>query len=300
MKPLTLLKNIDGLTGYTTVNSLSGGKTSSYIAANYPADYDVFALIRVSDPNCKFKDEKVRLWVEDRLQTSFIGTAEDDAIVYTMLDLEQFIGREITWVSGPTFEDSRMPYTMAGGKGFYLPNITARYCTRDMKTRPIAAWRHKTIPGDVVMRFGFRANESNRANKMNDKLNQKGHSEVKIVVGKHPSGRNKWQVVDYCKPSFPLIEDSVFKDQIEAFWTGKPVRFAYMNNCVGCWWRSPVLLRHMAERHPDKMEFFAALEEASGSRFKKEVSYRDIINWSPQRQLFDSDFNECDSGYCGM
>ena len=31
-----------------TVNSLSGGKTSSYIAANYPADYNVFALVRMN------------------------------------------------------------------------------------------------------------------------------------------------------------------------------------------------------------------------------------------------------------
>ena len=68
-----------------SINSLSGGKTSSYIAANYPADYDVFSLVRVEDPNCKFKDDKVRQLVEDRLQAPFIGTAEMDTIVYTML-----------------------------------------------------------------------------------------------------------------------------------------------------------------------------------------------------------------------
>lgn len=43
------------------VNSLSGGKTSSYIAANYPADYDVFALVRTDDKNCLFPDKKQRL-----------------------------------------------------------------------------------------------------------------------------------------------------------------------------------------------------------------------------------------------
>lgn len=43
-----------------TVNSLSGGKTSSYIAANYPADYNIFALVRIEDKNCKFPDEKIR------------------------------------------------------------------------------------------------------------------------------------------------------------------------------------------------------------------------------------------------
>ena len=43
-----------------TVNSLSGGKTSSYIAANYPANYDVFALVRTDDKNCMFPDKKLR------------------------------------------------------------------------------------------------------------------------------------------------------------------------------------------------------------------------------------------------
>ena len=40
------------------VNSLSGGKTSSYIAANYPADYDIFALVRIEDKQSMFPDKK--------------------------------------------------------------------------------------------------------------------------------------------------------------------------------------------------------------------------------------------------
>jgi len=88
-----------------TVNSLSGGKTSSYIAANYPADYDVFALVRIEHEASKFPDAKIRQEVEDRIQAPFIATAEDDTIIYTMLDLEQYIGRKITWVTGKTFDD---------------------------------------------------------------------------------------------------------------------------------------------------------------------------------------------------
>ena len=68
-----------------TVNSLSGGKTSSYIAANYPADYNVFALVRTEDKSCLFPDSKIRQEVSDRLGTDFIGTLEDDIIIYTML-----------------------------------------------------------------------------------------------------------------------------------------------------------------------------------------------------------------------
>ena len=277
-----------------TLNSLSGGKTSSYIAANYPADYDVFSLVRVEDKNCKFPDEKIRKEVEDRIQAPFIGTAEDDMIVYTMLDLEQYIGRPITWVTGKTFEQSINKH------GGFLPNKIARYCTTDMKTMPIAEWRYNNIQEDVAMRFGYRANEMGRAKRMMEKTNDNGMTEVKIVVGKHNNGNNKWKTIEYCKPEFPLIDAHLFKDTIEEYWKDKPIRFAYMNNCVGCWWRSPMLLSHMSKRHPEKMDWFARQEEDNKGRFKSEVSYREIMNYKTQFQLFDDDFNECDSGYCGL
>ena len=278
-----------------TINSLSGGKTSSYIAANYPADYNVFSLVRTNDIASKFKDEKIRKLVEDRLQAPFISTAEDDTIIYTMLDLEQYIGKEITWVTGPTFEDAIKNH------GGYLPNKVARYCTTDMKTMPIAKWRYDNIDDDVEMRFGFRANEQSRAKTMNDKLNERGMTEVKIVIGRTKTGtRNRWGVIDYCKPTFPLIEDGIFKDNVEEFWRDKPVRFAYMNNCIGCWWRGPMLLKHMADKHPEKMDWFARQEEGNKGNFKSDVSYREIINYNSQFSLFDEDFSECDGGYCGL
>lgn len=276
------------------VNSLSGGKTSSYIAANYPADYDVFSLVRIEDKNCKFPDEKIRKEVEDRIQAPFIGTAEDDTIIYTMFDLEQYIGRAITWVTGRTFEATISKH------GGYLPNKIARYCTTDMKTLPIAEWRYKNIKEEVAMRFGYRANEQGRAKRMMEKTNDNGMTEVKIVVGKHDNGNNKWKIIEYCKPEFPLIQDNLFKDNIDEYWKNKPVRFAYMNNCVGCWWRSPMLLNHMSNRHPNKMDWFAKQEENNKGRFQSKVSYREIINYKIQATLFDDDFNECDSGYCGL
>ena len=50
-----------------TVNSISGGKTSAYIAAHYPADYDVFALVRIEHEASKFPDKKIRQLVEKSL-----------------------------------------------------------------------------------------------------------------------------------------------------------------------------------------------------------------------------------------
>ncbi len=117
-----------------TVNSLSGGKTSSYIAVNYPADYNIFALVRTSDESCLFPDAKVRQIVSDRIGHEFIGTLEEDMIIYTMLDLEQYIGKEIIWLSDYTFEEVIKKHAN------YLPNQVTRFCTTDMKVVPIAQW----------------------------------------------------------------------------------------------------------------------------------------------------------------
>ena len=72
-----------------------------------------------------------------------------------------------------------------------------------------------------------------------------------------------------------------------------------MNNCVGCFHRNPVLLKHMSERNPDKFQWFVNAEKDSRT-FKKGMTYEQIKNSLKQIKLFDDDFSECDSGYCGL
>ena len=178
-----------------TVNSISGGKTSAYIAANYPADYNVFSLVRTDDKNCMYPDAKVRQLVSDKLDTEFIGTLEDDVIIDTILDLEQFIGQEIHWVTGKTFDD-----VIIRGKKKYLPNVTQRFCTTEMKLQPLFNWWQNNFKEVVEMRIGFRANEQSRAKTMLSKLNQNGNLTFKTIVGKRKT-QNKWADIEWQKPA---------------------------------------------------------------------------------------------------
>ena len=280
-----------------TVNSLSGGKTSSYIAANYPADYNVFALVRTDDKNCMFPDAKVRQMVSDRLGTEFIGTLEEDTIIYTMLDLEQFIGSKIDWVTGKTFDE-----VILRNRKKYLPNATQRFCTTEMKLQPLFDWWRNSINEVVEMRIGFRANEGSRAKTILSKTNENGNSTFKAIVGKRKT-QKKWADIEWQKPRFPLIEDNIYKDKVEKYWKNKNVRFAYMNNCVGCFHRNEVLLKLMSDKHPNKFQWFVNAEQETGYNvrtFKNGVTYDRIKDSLKQTQLFDDDFNECDSGYCGL
>ena len=284
-----------------TVNSLSVGKTSSYIAANYPADYNVFSLVRTDDKKCMFPDSKIRQEVSDRLGTEFIGTLEEDTIIYTMLDLEQFIGSKIDWVSGETFDNV---ISRNNGKT-QLPNPMRRFCTVDMKIKPIFDWWKENINEIVETRIGFRANETNRANTMIERCKPtNGVMTFKTIIGKRKT-QNKWEDIPYQIPRFPLIEDNIFKDKVEKYWNDKNVRFAYMNNCVGCMHRNPLLLRKMFDKEPTKMNWFVeaekkAIKSYKNNQWRSDVTYEKIGKSLSQIELFDDNFNECDSGHCGL
>ena len=284
-----------------TVNSLSGGKTSSYIAINYPADFNVFSLVRTNDKLCKYPDKKVRQIVSDRINAEFICTLEDDVIINTILDLEQFTGREIKWVTGKTFDK-----TIDRKSGIpNLPQPMRRFCTYEMKVKPLFDyWRILNIDA-WECRFGFRANETRRAKNTNNRLNENGFLTEKGIIGKSKNGnRNKWQEFEYQKPSYPLIENQIYKDTIVNFWNGKPVRFAWLNNCVGCMHKDPILLKKMMGLHPNKLQWFIDKENKAkvmnGNTWRQDVEYSNIQKWNPQFELFNDDFNDCDSGYCGL
>jgi len=280
-----------------TVNSISGGQTSAYICANYPADYNVFSLVTTDDKKCLYPDSKIRQIVSDKIGKEFIGTLEDDIIIKTILQLEQFIGQNIDWVAGQSFDE----IINRNGK-MYLPNVTQRFCTTEMKLKPIFEWWQKTINDPVEMRIGFRANEQKRAKRMIEKTNKNGFSEFKTIVGQSANGRNKWKNIEWQKPVFPLINDNIYKDNIIEFWKTKPIEFAFMNNCVGCFHRNEILLKFMSQQHPNKFQWFCDQEKNGYEKrtFKNGISYEKIKNYNMQHELFNSDFNDCDSGYCGI
>tara|TARA_R100001463_G_scaffold3528_1_gene14225 strand:+ start:231 stop:1094 length:864 start_codon:yes stop_codon:yes gene_type:complete len=285
-----------------TVNSISGGKTSAYIAANYPADYNVFSLVRTDDKKCMFPDAKLRQVVSDKIGKEFIGTLEDDMIIHTILDLEQFIGTKIDWVSGLTFDEI---IKMKNGLTF-IPQVTARFCSSKLKVVPISKWWYENIKEPVEMRIGFRANEMRRAKKMQEKTNEYGFTTEKIMIKKNKNKNNKWKEFEWRKPVFPLINDNIYRDKIVKYWKDKPVRFAKFNNCIGCFHAEDLFLKHQSTRHDSKFKWFIEQEKKSikdykGRQWKTGYStYEQIYNSLKQMELFDDDFNSCDSGSCGL
>ncbi len=280
-----------------TITPVSGGKSSAYVAANYKSDALIFSLVRTMDKNLQFPDKQLRKVVSDKINAEFVGTLEQDDIIYTMLDLEQYLGKKVNWVTGLPFEK------IIVNRGGYLPNIATRYCTTELKMRPIVHWWYENYKTPVEMPIGYRFTERSRKTKMVNKLNNKGLHEFEITLEKHEKGRhkgnNKWVTVEWRVPTFPLIEDVIYRDEINSFWDGKPVRFAELNNCIGCFHRGAALLNYMSKIEPEKFNWFIEQENMREGFFKKEVSYEKARD-SKFSERIDFDAKKCDSGFCGM
>lgn len=292
-----------------TVNSVSGGKTSAFVMANFPADYNIFQLVRTNNPNALFmkgKDEKTRQLVSDRIGFEFVGTLEEDACIYTILDLEQYLGSEIKInTSSKSFEEM-----IAEHGDRYLPSPLRRYCTQELKLQIAFEWWQKTFKGEIIeTRIGYRANEMRRMKNKIKKCDKNRIESFEHVIGTKETKKGVqqiWQTTKFQKPVFPLIEKRpTWKDEIENFWENKPIRFAEFNNCVGCFHREPALLKYMWQKEPDKMQIFSDFEKNrkySNDTLKadKDITYEKIKNLNLNVKLTANSFSECDSGYCGL
>jgi hypothetical protein len=297
-----------------SVNSLSGGKTSSYIALNYPADYNVFSLVCIDDHRCKPKDNAIIKYVNDKLikynsiYGDFIATAEDDKTLKVMMDLEQLMGKEIIWVRGRSFDQ-----IIDEGSHTRLPSWARRYCTVQMKIEPIFYWWFNYIGEKINMRIGFRRDEYERMERFFNNSNP-NYTKIPIYCKNYGSKQQKMQEFNWRYCSFPLIKDDIYKKDVDSFWEKKgfvggdlfeerrQIDFPIVSNCVGCFHKKPETLCIMSNLHPEKMNWFAEQEvKEMGTWLDSKVPYFDLIKFA--KDGFTEDvLNEfgasCDSGGC--
>lgn len=250
-----------------SINSLSGGKTSSYLAVHYPADYNIFSLVRIEDKNCTPKDKRLVQMVSDKIGTKFIATAEDDLTLKLMFDLEQFLGREIIWLTGITFDE-----LIRRRKA--LPNQQWRFCTTELKMKPIYKWWRQNINEICEMRIGFRYDEKERADNF-----------------KTTWGKKEWRV-----GNFLLIKNKVNHYTVKQWADSTNLVFPLDSNCVGCFWKPSQQLRKNWQDNPNKMQWFSGKELKN--TWKKEMRYSSIKKLMIQSDFIFGTGSGCQAGYC--
>lgn len=274
-----------------TINSLSGGKTSSYMAAHYPADYNIFALVTIDEKNCTPKDKSIVKYVSDKIGMDFIATAESDITLFAMRDLEQLIGQKIIWVTGNSFDKIIK-------ENNFLPSWARRYCTTEMKIRPIFDWWYKNINEKVKMGIGFRYDEMERAERLS--------TSFKGVVGKRGT-RNKWQEIEWREGYFPLIENKIMHYDVVKWALKSGLLFPNDSNCVGCFHKPIQQLRKNWEDENLKMQWFANAEKKPlkykgkyiAQTFKdNKMTYEQIKTIGLQTDFFFGTGSGCQAGFC--
>lgn len=266
-----------------TIHSLSGGKTSSFMAFHYPADYNIFALVTIDDINCQPKDKRLVQKVSDKIGKEFIATAEDDSTLIAMLDLEQLLGKEIIWVTGKSFDN------VIKNNGGWLPSKLRRFCTTEMKIRPIWDWWYKNIGEKVKMGIGYRYDEKERADRFS--------TIFKGITGKRGT-RNKWEEIEWREGWFPLIDNKIGHYRVYKWAESSGIIFPKDSNCVGCFHKPNQQLRKNWDDNTQKLQWFSDKEKIGKGTWKEYISYEQIKKIGLQQDFFFGTGSGCQAGFC--
>src|SRR5690606_34781702 len=166
-----------------TINSLSGGKTSSFMGIHFPAQHDLFACVEQFAPfwtfaekehwyDIRFKRQAAHDWL--RLYNGdFVMSAEDDRTLIALHQLSIELGTDHR---GRHSGKGKIEVVFARDYGIgkyrtyddivkdFLPNSRKRLCTEVLKVVPLYNYVRKNIEpsGKVEMRIGFRLDELDR------------------------------------------------------------------------------------------------------------------------------------------
>ncbi len=274
-----------------SVNSISGGKTSCYMAVHYPTDINIFACVCIDYEPAKPKDEAVFKYALDKLNGNFIASAEHEKTLKVVMQLEQVLGKEIVWVRGKSFDQ------VIDEAGCF-PTWARRFCTTEMKIIPLMMYCYFRY-GKTLMQIGFRADEPDRI------IRGGVNNTLKIPVSCKNYGQRhqNWQEINWTEKTFPL--NRTFHYEIRKYWEGKTeFDFPFDSNCRGCHHKPKALIKENWLETPEILEWFALQEKKKKLKGGKYhtfnddgTMYEDIFKMNFQEK-FDFDFTMCNSGGC--
>jgi hypothetical protein len=220
------------------VISFSGGRTSGYMLRRV-LDAGLQADVRVVFSNTG----------KERLET---------------LDFVAECGKRwdvpITWVEkGPagfricdrsTASTEGQPFSDLITARKYLPNPVTRYCTSELKIRPMRDFMRSVGHADDTWTnvVGIRGDEPRRAARMKDRNNE-----------------GKWDV------AMPLYDAGITLADVTAFWTAQPFDLAlqpWEGNCDLCFLKSTNRRLRVIEDRPALADWWIAQEAKIGKTFR--------------------------------
>lgn len=278
-----MTRNFFNITEPTCI-SFSGGRTSAYM------------LWRVLEANNgKLPEEAVVCFAntgkEEEETLNFVRDCQTNwnvPIVWIEYDSES--ERNYKIVDFDTASRNGEPFEAVIKKKNYLPNPVTRFCTVEMKIRPIARYlvdigfAEKTSHAENMSWVGIRADEQRRAAKISE------------------------------KDRIPLAMAGVTKETVGDFWKNQTFDLklpningvTYHGNCDLCFLKGANQTFRLIKEKPDralwwiKMENTTLASKPSGATFRKDrPSYLEMYNYAlEQDDLFSTD-DESIACFCG-
>lgn len=248
--------------------SFSGGRTSGYM---------LWRIVQAHGGT-----------IPDDVRVTFANTGREmpETLAFVR-DCGDRFGAEIVWLEYVNGEHGqrwrRADYTTAARNGEpfaamiarkkFLPNVVARFCTQELKIRPMRdfarslGWEHWT---NVV---GLRADERYR-----------------VASIKASAERERWE------SDTPLATAGITKADVTAFWARQNFDLELPNvngvtplgNCDLCFLKGEATLAGIARAYPERVQWWADMEEQTGGTFSKRFRHSDLVGASTHPDLFDS------------
>ena len=297
------MKEFDNIESLETVTSVSGGKTSAYMAVHCPTDRYIFAPVLTDDPNTVIKDKSLRDYCHSKVpwfDWSSKGCRELDLTLANLRELEQIIGKPIEWVAAPfTFDqtikgttDSALAKCFNGRAttSMMLPNERIRFCTQTHKIYPIAWHVYLTGTGQpCIMNIGFRADEMYRVERWTcdkDKFKVKNRCDI---TGRY-KGCHRSIKIEFRIANFPLVELGVTKSIVSDFWRKKGLEFPTVSNCDFCMFHHASQQRHQALNFPERALWWMNMEKQAKANFGDRPLKQILEN--DQIEMFGADLDQ--------
>lgn len=275
------------ITGPTCI-SFSGGRTSAYM------------LWRVLQSNGGLPADAV---------VCFANTGkEDEATLRFIHECGTQWGVPIHWLEFRNDEQGFAEVDFAtasrGGEPFeaiirkrgYLPNPVTRFCTSELKIRPMHKFVRSLGWGEWDQFIGIRGDDQRRV----AKIRARGHST-----------ESKDETM-----CMPLADAGVTVQEVNAFWQAQPFNLELLTvngrtlegNCDLCFLKPPAQRLSLISAKPERATWWIAMESLAlalasrpdGARFCKDVpSYQQMAKFAAdQRDLFDLN-EEAIACFCG-
>lgn len=226
------------------VISFSGGRTSGYM------------LRRILDAHDGSLPPDVHVL--------FADTGKEFSATYRFVhDCSQSWEVPIHWVHRPGH------FTQLITDKKFLPNPVARFCTTELKIKPIAAW-----------------------------MEARGYTEWDTVVGIRADEKKRVVTMRERGMTVPLADAGITKPDVMAFWRASAFDLRlqpHESNCDLCFLKGAGLRRQIIRDHPETVVWWIDQERRIGGTFRSDGRYLDLVLQPDLFAASDESLTEC---YC--